>query len=65
MVAAAENMAGHEDQALDFVRQVHPKVYLNCLIVRLADDLLEAGERLLRSMLGMKTRVAQHQRSSA
>ncbi|MFL7905770.1 hypothetical protein ACJ41P_31900 [Azospirillum argentinense] len=45
MVAAAENMAGHEDQALDFVRQVRPKVYLNRLIVRLTDDLLEAGPK--------------------
>lgn len=56
MITAAENIAGHEDQALDFIRQVRPKVCPNRLTVRLANDLLEASGTLLRSMVGMKTK---------
>ncbi|KAA0589950.1 hypothetical protein HUE56_15165 [Azospirillum oryzae] len=54
MIAAAKNMAGHEDQALNLIRQVRPKVCLNRLIVGLADDPLEASGTLLRGMVGMK-----------
>ena len=56
MIAAAKNVAGHEDQVLNFIRQVRPKVCLNRLIVGLADDLLEASGTLLRGMVGVKTK---------